>query len=132
MAKERLDRGPVTKDLYYHLVSVCHIPSISVDHTLTMSQTDDDGLERRRPTVADILSDGTLAIVAGTDTIKTTLAAVFYHLLLNPTCYQHLQDAVDQAFPNPEDPMDFNKLKEMEYLDACMCVTYPYRDPSGG
>ena len=96
-----------------------------------MSQIDDGSSERERPSVADILSDGTLAIVAGTDTIKTTLAATFYHLLLNPTCYQRLQDEVDQAFSNPEDPMDFKKLTEMEYLDACMYVTYPYRGSNG-
>jgi hypothetical protein len=60
------------------------------------------------------------------------LAAIFYHLLLNPTYYQRLQDEVDQAFPNLEDPMDFRKLSEMEYLDACMYVTYPHRGPSGG
>lgn len=97
-----------------------------------MSQSDGGDLGRQRPSVADVLSDGTLAIVAGTDTIKTTLAAIFYHLLLNPTCYQHLQDEVDQVFPNPEDPMDFKKLKEMEYLNACMYVTYPHRGLSGG
>ncbi|KAF9787073.1 high nitrogen upregulated cytochrome P450 monooxygenase 2 [Thelephora terrestris] len=103
-ANERLSRGSIVKDLYYHLA-------------------DDGRLERQSPSVADVLSDGTLAIVAGTDTIKTTLSAVFYHLLLNPTCYQHLQDEVDRVFPNPDDPMDFNKLTEMEYLDACINET---------
>jgi len=88
-------------------------------------------LERRKPSDSDILSDGTLAIVAGTDTIKTTLATIFYQLLLNPTCYRHLQDEVDRSFTNPEDPMDFKKLNEMEYLGACMYVTYPHRGATG-
>lgn len=132
MASERLKRGSVTKDLYYHLMSVCP----SSDQSLFLSrsihfQVDGSGLEQT-PSVSDILSDGTLAIVAGTDTIKTTLAAIFYHLLLNPSSYQRLQDEVDQLFPSPDDPMDFNKLKEMEYLDACMYVTYPNCGQSGG
>lgn len=97
-----------------------------------MPQIDDGELERQRPSVADVLSDGTLAIVAGTDTIKTTLAAIFYHLLLNPACYEHLQREVDQVFPHPEDPMDFKKLGEIEYLDACMYVTYTHHGLSGG
>lgn len=96
-----------------------------------MSQGDDGETERQRPSIPDILSDGTLAIVAGTDTIKTTLAAIFYHLLLSPACYQRLRDEVDQVFPNPEDPMDFKKLSEMEYLGACMYVTYPHCGLSG-
>lgn len=104
MAKERLNRVSTTKDLYYHLA-------------------DDAGLERRSPSEADILSDGTLAIVAGTDTIKTTLSAIFYHLLSNPTCYQHLQNEVDRVFPNPDDPMDFKKLSDMKYLEACINET---------
>lgn len=133
MASERLKRGSATKDLYYHLMSV-RPPSFDRSLFLSCSfhiiQVDGSGLEQG-PSVSDILSDGTLAIVAGTDTIKTTLAAIFYHLLLNPSSYQRLQDEVDQIFPTPDDPMDFNKLKEMEYLDACMYVTYPNRGHSG-
>lgn len=132
-ARERLNRGAATKDLYYHLESVRH-PSrrpLSCFPHLKPAQVDDCPSERQRPPVEDILSDGTLAIVAGTDTIKTTLTAVFYHLLLNPACYQHLRDEVDQAFPNPDDPMDFRKLSEMEYLDACVYVTYPHRGQRG-
>lgn len=127
MARERLNRGTATMDLYYHLVSVRRL-FLRLPFYPTHSnhvQVDDGSLERESPSVADALSDGTLAIVAGTDTIKTTLAAIFYHLLLNPTSYQHLQEEVDQVFPNADDPMDFNKLSEMEYLDACMYVTYP-------
>ena len=112
--------------------SVSHFTFPIVDRTQTVPQIDDGGSERRKPSISDILSDGTLAIVAGTDTIKTTLVATFYHLLVNPACYQHLQREVDQAFPNPEDPMDFKKLSEMEYLGACMYVTYPHRGQSGG
>lgn len=112
--------------------SVSHFTFPIVDHTQAAPQIDDGGSERRKPSTPDILSDGTLAIVAGTDTIKSTLAAIFYHLLLNPTCYQRLQREVDEAFPNPEDPMDFKKLGEMEYLGACMYVTYPHRGRIGG
>jgi len=131
-ARERLNRGAAKKDLYYHLESVRHPSrrSLRFSHSKP-AQVDDTPSERQRAPVEDMLSDGTLAIVAGTDTIKTTLTAIFYHLLLNPACYQHLQDEVDQAFPDPDDPMDFRKLDEMEYLDACVYVTYPHRGQSG-
>jgi len=140
IARSRLQHGRRTfKSRVNHqgpLLSSCEcmspISSIFVDRTQIVFQIDDGEVERQRPTVPDILSDGTLAIVAGTDTIKTTLAATFYHLLLNPTCYQHLQCEVDRIFPNPEDPMDFHKLSEMEYLDACMYVTHHPCDLIGG
>lgn len=133
MASERLKRGSITKDLYYHLVSVRRPSHQSSPHSSNSNhgQVDDARMERQSPTVADVLSDGTLAIVAGTDTIKTTLSAIFCHLLLNPTCYQHLQNEVDRVFPSPDDPMDFSKFTEMEYLDACMYVTYPHCGQSG-
>jgi cytochrome P450 len=67
-----------------------------------------------------IRSDGLLATVAGSDTTATTLTAMWYYLLLNPTKFDRLQKEVDTYFPPGEEPVDFTRMVNMPYLNACM------------
>ena len=67
-----------------------------------------------------VAQDGLLAIIAGSDTTSTTLTAVVYYLLLNPDAYVHLQEEVDSVFPSGEEPLDVQKLCQMEWLNGCM------------
>ena len=81
-------------------------------------RTDDQETSR-----SNILSNGTLAIVAGTDTIKATLVLIFYHLLSNQACYERLRKEIDLTVSESDDRLDFEKLDGMKYLNACMYVT---------
>lgn len=95
--------GSISKDLFYHLM-------------------DEGGVEKVKPTVAEVLSDGGLAIIAGSDTTSTVLSGLFYHLLRQPDVYCRLQSEVDTVFPMKDgEPFDAHKLeKDMPYLNAVM------------
>jgi len=63
-----------------------------------------------------------LAIIAGSDTTSSVLVAFVYYLLLNPEAYRRLQEEVDSAFLDGDEPLDTVKLSQMEWLNCCMCV----------
>jgi cytochrome P450 len=69
-----------------------------------------------------VLSDGVLAVVAGSDTTATTLTALWYYLLLEPAKLDRLRNEVDTCFPPGEEPLDFTRMVNMPYLNACMWV----------
>ncbi|KAL5476717.1 hypothetical protein ACEPAI_2903 [Sanghuangporus weigelae] len=99
-ARARQTTGSLTKDLFYHLI-------------------DEDHVEPAPPGDDEIVSDGLLAITAGSDTTSTTLSGLFYHLLSNPLEYKHLQRELDAAFPpGGGDPFDSTKLSELPFLNA--------------
>ena len=88
-------------------------------------QIDEDKVEKDPPTDEEIVNDGTLAIIAGSDTTSTTLGGLFYYLMNNPFDYQRLQKEIDAAFPPGEgDPFDSLKLSELPFLNAVMCVLF--------
>lgn len=72
------------------------------------------------------MSDGVLAIVAGSDTTSSVLSGLFHYLLAHPASYRRLQEELDDAFPPGEgDPFDANELAELPFLNAVMCATVP-------
>ena len=74
----------------------------------------------------EILSDGGLAIIAGSDTTSTVLSGLFKFLLSDREAYLRLQKEVDAVFPREEgDPFDTHKLeKDMPYLNAVMYALF--------
>ena len=66
-----------------------------------------------------MISDGGLAIVAGSDTIATVLSNLFWFLLCNPAVYERLQAEVDTL---GEDLLNTSRHAQMPYLSAVMCV----------
>ncbi|KAL5514477.1 hypothetical protein ACEPAG_2565 [Sanghuangporus baumii] len=110
-ASERKAKGSVTKDLFYHLI-------------------DEDNIDNDPPTDAEIVADGTLVILAGSDTTSTTLSGLFYYLLTNPLDYRRLQKDIDTAFPPGEgDPFDTLKLSELPFLNAVINETMRLQPP---
>lgn len=78
-------------------------------------------MEKEQPTDAEVLSDGMLAVIAGSDTTSTVLSGLFCYVVANPACYKRLQSEVDSFFPIGEgDPFDAARLAEMPYLNAVM------------
>ena len=83
---------------------------------------DEGDVEKIKPTMQEVLSDGGLAIIAGSDTTSTVLSGLFRFLLSDPEAYSRLQKEVDAVFPREAgDPFDAYKLeKNMPYLNAVM------------
>lgn len=78
-------------------------------------------MEKEPTSFSQIVSDGILVIIAGSDTTATVLTGVFFYLLTHPEVYQTLRKEVDQAFPPGEgEPFDGAKLADMPYLSAVM------------
>jgi len=107
---QRLEAGATRKDLFYHL-SGEELP------------------EAERPSVDDVAQDGGLAIIAGSDTTSSVLAALLYYLLLHPEIYERLQEEVDSAFASGEEPSDAQKLSHMEWLNGCINETLRLQPP---
>jgi len=105
--------------------------------------TNEDGAQLESPTVASILANGELAIVAGADTTANALSGVFYYLLRHPSELARLREEVDGEFPREEgaDPVDASRLAGMEVLNAVInetlrlqpaLPTYTERAPAKG
>jgi len=117
----RRSQGSQSKDLFHYLVIIQPIMILGL---VDSPQIDEPGLERHSspPTLAEVASDGVLAIVAGSDTTATTLSCLFWFLLNNPQAYQRLQAEVDRFFPPGEDLLSTAHHPHMTYLNAVMQV----------
>ncbi|KAJ3538505.1 hypothetical protein NM688_g6512 [Phlebia brevispora] len=100
----RIHSGSQSRDLFHYLM-------------------DEDGIEPTKPSLPIVMSDGLLAIIAGSDTTSTALSHLWYFLIRNPNVYKRLRQEVDAVFPPGDDPLDFKKHVDMEYLNACINET---------
>ena len=118
---KRLQVGANRKDLFYYLVSQ-HRDAICTTCSFHRNrlQSGEELPESERPSFEDLAQNGTLAIIAGSDTTSSILTAVIYYLLLHPAAYERLQEEVDLAFPSGEEPLDAVKLSHLEWLNGCM------------
>jgi len=96
-----VEQGSNIKDLFYYLI-------------------DEEGVEPKRPSMLTVQSDAPLAVVAGSDTVATTLTVLWYYFLRNPLIFNRLRDEVDAYFPSGEEPLDFTRMVNMPYLNACI------------
>ncbi|KAL0948343.1 hypothetical protein HGRIS_010929 [Hohenbuehelia grisea] len=103
-ATSRIKSGPKVKDLWYHL-------------------TDEAGLENEQPAFANVVADGTVAIVAGADTVATAVMCLLFFVLSNPSIQERLQAEVDATYLIRENPLDTSKHSSMPFLSACICET---------
>jgi cytochrome P450 len=116
---KRLKVGANRKDLFYYLVRQ-HVIYSTNSSDWNRLQSGEELPETERPSFNDLAQNGTLAIIAGSDTTSSILSAIIYYLLLNPAVYERLQEEVDSAFPNGEEPLDAVKLSHLEWLNGCM------------
>ncbi|KAI0075130.1 high nitrogen upregulated cytochrome P450 monooxygenase 2 [Panus rudis PR-1116 ss-1] len=98
-ARQRYQQGSKTKDLFYYL-------------------NNDDGAEPQSPPQSHVVSDGNLAVVAGSDTTASILSNAFYFLLSHPEAYKKLQEEVDRYYPPGEDATSVLHHPKMTYLEA--------------
>ncbi|GJE89584.1 cytochrome P450 [Phanerochaete sordida] len=98
-AAQRYDSGSTAKDLFYYL-------------------SNEDGTEEVNPPRPIVVSDGVLALIAGSDSTSIVTAMIVYSLLRNPAAYKRLQLEVDKFYPRGEDSLDSKHYKHMTYLEA--------------
>ncbi|KAF9054569.1 cytochrome P450 [Panaeolus papilionaceus] len=91
--------GSSSKDIYHYL-------------------TGEDGVTSRPPSMKEIISDGSLAIVAGSDTVASAVAHTFYYLMANQSKLEHLQQEIDTL---GDDILDPAKQAQLPYLNAILC-----------
>lgn len=87
------------------------------------AQNNEDGGESEKRPLAHVISDGALAVVAGSDTTANILTHVFFFLLSNPAEYMRLQAEVDKFYPPGEDVLDTKSHQSMPVLNAAMYAT---------
>nr|GAT50702.1 predicted protein [Mycena chlorophos] len=104
-AANRMQSGPkLTKDLWYHLM-------------------DEEGREKVKPPMPEVVADGVLAVVAGSDTTSVALSTLIWCLLTNPEIYARVQAEVDTVFPDVDGALDTSKHDELKLLSACINET---------
>ena len=87
---------------------------------LTSLQSNEGSTEGDRPSPGYLAANGVLAIIAGSDTTATALAATLFYILRHPTAYQRLKEEVAANFAEGEEPTDVSKLAKMEWLNGCL------------
>jgi hypothetical protein len=91
-----------------------------ISEVYRLFQMDEAGLEKEKPSLKNVISDGAIAVIAGADTAASALSSLFFFLLSHPKYYEQLQQEVDYHFPPGADPLDTRSHAEMKFLNACM------------
>lgn len=76
-------------------------------------------IEGKRLAPTELHSNGTLFMLAGTETTATELSGLTYILLKNPEKLKRLVEEVRSAFSTFDD-MTMTKLSQLEFLNACL------------
>ncbi|KAF3010218.1 hypothetical protein E8E15_001657 [Penicillium rubens] len=71
-------------------------------------------------TKEQLVSEGMLMIVAGTDTTATSLSVTLHNLLQQPETYKKLQDEIRTAMPTMDSRPTIQVLDTLPFLDACV------------
>ncbi|EMD39450.1 hypothetical protein CERSUDRAFT_111756 [Gelatoporia subvermispora B] len=100
-ATARVQNGSLNKDLFHYL-------------------NNEDGTETQTRPLAQVISDGALAVIAGSDTTANVLTNLFFFLLSEPAEYKRLQAEVDSFFPPGENALDTRFHQEMPILNAAI------------
>ncbi|KAI1413993.1 cytochrome P450 [Hypoxylon sp. FL1857] len=71
----------------------------------------------------EIRSEAIWFLTAGSDTISTTLSALFFYLTRNPHCYQRLAQEMRSTFSDDSEIRSGPRLASCSYLRACIDET---------
>jgi cytochrome P450 len=92
---------------------------------LIILQADEAGHESKPPPLSNVISDGCLAMIAGSDTTAMGIASLFYLLLSSPDKLEKLKEEVDRVYPRDEDEkevLNSSRHGKLIYLNACLYV----------
>ncbi|PIL32204.1 cytochrome P450 [Ganoderma sinense ZZ0214-1] len=98
-AIKRMLQGSEKRDLFYYL-----------NH--------EDQPNRPSPPIHQLVDDGVLAIVAGSDTTSTALTSFFYCLLTHSEVYAALLQEVDNCYQDGETTLNTARHGKLPYMDA--------------
>ncbi|KAI0329906.1 high nitrogen upregulated cytochrome P450 monooxygenase 2 [Cubamyces sp. BRFM 1775] len=104
LAIQRVKNGSLSRDLFYYL-------------------NNEDGAEPTAPPFRETVSNGTLAMIAGSDTTSIALSNLFYFVLSDPAVYTRLRAEVDHYFPPGENPLETKHHASMPFLNAVINET---------
>jgi cytochrome P450 len=88
-------------------------------------------------TDARVLTMAVSMAFAGSETTAISLAAVFYHLLRNPSAYRKLQTEIDEAVRSaqienrPNGAVSWTESQSLPYLDACIKEAFRMHPAAG-
>ena len=97
-----------------------------------LSQALHHKMERPLYSRAELCSESSLLIVAGSETTSTCLAATFFYLLHNPGALSLVQNEIDRNFQCSEDVRWGPRLSACHYLRACINESLRLSPPVGG
>jgi hypothetical protein len=119
---ERIERGSRSKDLFHYLVRVLLFGTTGFSRQNQMNEDKQLQESEQPPSLELMISDSSLAVIAGSDTTATIVANIFFNLLSDPSVYARLREEVDKYFPLEAEYniVDSAKLAEMSYLNAVM------------
>ncbi|KAL6308816.1 high nitrogen upregulated cytochrome P450 monooxygenase 2 [Sparassis latifolia] len=100
-ASLRVKNGSHSRDLFHYL-------------------NNEDGKAEAQPPFAHVISDGSLAVIAGSDTTSGVLTSLFFCLLSHPEAYANLQAEVDKLYPPGENALDTKHHGDMAFLNAVL------------
>lgn len=126
-AATRVKKGSLKKDLWYHLVRALpddKHPVLCTSCVVMINcislKIDEAGLEKVAPSEDSVISDGTLAIIAGADTSARSLSALLFFLVTHPVQLARVREEVDSVFGDGGDVLETSKYDRLIFLDACM------------
>ncbi|KAJ2984860.1 hypothetical protein NUW54_g10352 [Trametes sanguinea] len=108
LVRERLERSSKVKDIFHYLASLLQ----------TTSKNDEGQPDKPAPPVQYLLNEGSLAVLAGSDTTSSALTSLIFCLLTHPAALKRLQSEVDLFYPREDDPCDPKHHREMHFLDT--------------
>jgi cytochrome P450 len=68
----------------------------------------------------EVISEGGLTIVAGSDTVATAITSVLYLLLSHPKEMTRVREEIDQVYPPGSNATDTRMHPQLVFLDACL------------
>lgn len=77
-------------------------------------------LPSHEKTIDRMAAEGTLLIIAGSESVGSALTSLHFHLLEHPDKYNILQEELKKAIPDESRIPRWSKLKELPYLTACI------------
>lgn len=116
----RVKNGSLTRDLFYYLVGHSLQNLSRSESECAYPQNNEDGAEEVSPPLAQVVAEGQLAVLAGSDTTASILTSMFWCLLSHPAAYKRLQAEVDAYYPPGENALDTKHHADMPYLNAVM------------
>lgn len=87
------------------------------------------GLPPHELTTERMAAEGTLIVVAGSETVGYALTNIHYHLLANPEKLARLKQELVEAMPDPNTVPKWQDLRRLPYLTACIEETLRVSSP---